>query len=98
MMNLMITENGVTFKDLEKNIYAWSLSSNRWHFFRFVFSCNPGRIFIFIPDLISCQMQQPFPVSLDFSFQSHDVAYCRIFIPSPFFSRRFRRSKDFFTN
>ena len=23
MMNLMITENGVTFKDLEKNIYAW---------------------------------------------------------------------------
>ena len=23
MMNLMITENGVTFKDLEKKIYAW---------------------------------------------------------------------------
>lgn len=29
MMSLMITENGVTFKELEKNIYAWTCEIGR---------------------------------------------------------------------
>ena len=29
MMNSMIKENGVTFKQLEKNIYAWVCQSGR---------------------------------------------------------------------
>ena len=33
MMNSMIKENGVIFKELEKNIYAWEESSqkNSWN-------------------------------------------------------------------
>lgn len=60
MMNSMIKENGVTFKELEKNIYAWVCQIGREFTKEFLVQkfLNKWTIFLFCSILFSSNQKE----------------------------------------